>query len=126
MEKIFVTPSVHRVHHAKNAIYLDRNYGETFSIWDRVFKTFQTQIPDEKIRYGIYHKTLDSRNIWDVQFMLWKDLWRDIKSAPSLSDKFKYAFMAPGWNHVNGGQKAEVYRKDAWIKRKKKTKASTV
>jgi len=120
LEKLFVTPSVHRVHHAKNYIYLDRNFGETFSIWDRIFKTFQTQVADVKIRYGILHNNLDSSNIWHIQFMLFQDLWKDIKKAPTVASKIKYVFMPPGWNHINGGKKAKAYRDGAWEKRKLK------
>ncbi len=126
LEQIFVTPSVHRVHHAKNHIYLDRNYGETFCIWDRIFKTFQTQLDDEKIQYGIMHDTLDSTNIWHVQFQLWKDLWFDVKSAPTLADKFKYLFMPPGWSHIDGGKKAKEFRNEAWSKRKSNKLQSTL
>lgn len=118
LEKLFITPSVHRVHHAKNHVYLDRNYGETLSIWDRIFRTFQSELDDEKILYGIMHDKLDSKNIWHVQFLLWKELWQDVKNAPTLSDKVKYIFMPPGWNHIDGGKKAKAYRDEAWEKRK--------
>ncbi len=114
LEGLFITPSVHRVHHAKNHIYLDRNYGETLSIWDRLFKTFQTELDDEKIQYGIMHDKLNSENFWDVQFLMWKELWRDIKVAPTIKDKVNYIFMPPGWNHIDGGKKAQIYREEAW------------
>lgn len=118
LEGIFITPSVHRVHHAKNHIYLDRNYGETLSIWDRLFKTFQTELDDEKIQYGIMHDKLNSESFWHVQFLMWKELWLDVKRAPTFIDKMKYIFMPPGWNHIDGGKKAEVYREEAWKERK--------
>ncbi|QKX06384.1 sterol desaturase family protein [Aquimarina sp. TRL1] len=124
LEKIFITPSVHRVHHAKNHKYLDTNYGETFSFWDRIFGTFQTQLEDEVPEYGIVHDKINSENLWDVQFILWKDLWRDIKSAPRFIDKLKYIVMYPGWNHIDGGKKASKYRNDAWesdVKQKEAT-----
>ncbi|TCI90373.1 sterol desaturase family protein [Tenacibaculum sp. M341] len=118
LEGIFITPSVHRVHHAKNHIYLDRNYGETLSIWDRLFKTFQTELDDEKIQYGIMHDKLNSESFWHVQFLMLKELWLDVKRAPTFTDKMKYIFMPPGWNHIDGGKKAEVYREEAWKERK--------
>lgn len=114
LEGLFITPSVHRVHHAKNHIYLDRNYGETLSIWDRLFKTFQTELEDEKIQYGVMHDKLNSESFWDVQFLMWKELWKDVKTAPTIKDKINYIFMPPGWNHVDGGKKAQVYREEAW------------
>ena len=112
--------SVHRVHHAKNHIYLDRNYGETFSIWDRLFKTFQKELDNEKIEYGIMHDKLNSESLWDVQFLLWKELWLDVKKAPRLIDKVKYVFMPPGWNHIDGGKKAREYRNEAWLNKLEK------
>ncbi|CAA0187463.1 conserved membrane hypothetical protein. Sterol desaturase family protein [Tenacibaculum maritimum] len=119
LEKILITPSVHRVHHAKNHIYLDRNYGETFSIWDRIFKTFQKELDNEEILYGIMHDKLNSENIWDVQFLLWKELWVDVKTAPTFSAKIKYLFKSPGWNHIDGGKRAGAYRREAWLDRNK-------
>ena len=116
LEKVLITPSVHRVHHAKNHIYLDRNYGETLSIWDRMFKTFQTQLKEEKIEYGIMHENLNSENFWHVQFLMWKELWDDVRRTPKFSDKIKYILMPPGWNHVDGGKKAKAYRDEAWEK----------
>ena len=53
LEWIFVTPSNHRVHHAQNARYLDRNYGGLFIVWDRVFGTFQEELDEEQPVYGI-------------------------------------------------------------------------
>lgn len=114
LEKLFITPSVHRVHHAKNFIYLDRNYGETFSIWDKLFGTFQTELKDVKPVYGMLSEHINSKNIWQIQVQLWKDLWKDMKSAPRLSDKIKYLFKPPGWNHIDGGKLAGEYRADAW------------
>lgn len=120
LEYLFITPSVHRVHHAKNHIYLDRNYGETFSIWDRLFKTFQRELKEEKIQYGIMHDKLNSASLWDVQFLMWKELWSDVKNAPTFVDSIKYLVMPPGWNHIDGGRKAKSYRDEAWSNRKKK------
>jgi sterol desaturase/sphingolipid hydroxylase (fatty acid hydroxylase superfamily) len=117
LEYIFITPSVHRVHHAKNHIYLDRNYGETFSIWDRIFKTFQKEVDNEKIEYGVMHDELNSESFWHVQFLMWKELWFDVKNAPTIIDKIKYLLMPPGWNHIDGGKKAERYREEAWKRR---------
>ncbi|WP_109833035.1 sterol desaturase family protein [Reichenbachiella versicolor] len=113
LEKIFITPSVHRVHHAKNHIYLDRNYGETLSIWDRIFKTFQTQLDDVNIKYGVMHEQLNSESFGDVQFLMWKELWHDVKNAPTLLVGIKYFIMPPGWNHIDGGKRASAYRKES-------------
>ncbi|MCW3464208.1 sterol desaturase family protein [Chitinophaga nivalis] len=114
LETFFVTPSVHRVHHARNGVYLDRNYGETFSCWDRVFGTFQSELPDVYPKYGLLHSTINGKNIFQVQLYLWKDLWLDIARAPKWKDKLKYLIMPPGWNHIDGGKIAAEYRSEAW------------
>jgi hypothetical protein len=101
----------------KNHIYLDRNYGETFSVWDRIFKTFQKELDNEKIMYGIMHDKLNSESFSDVQFLMWKELWTDVKNAPTFSDKIKYVFMPPGWNHIDGGIMAKEYRDKARLDR---------
>ena len=117
LEKLLVTPSVHRVHHSRNHIYLDRNFGETFSIWDHIFRTFQTEVQGEKFEYGIIHDSLNSKSLLQVQFLMWKDLFRDVKKAPTLRDKVNYLFKPPGWNHIDGGKDADVYRDEAWENR---------
>lgn len=119
LERIFITPSVHRVHHAKNHIYLDRNYGETFSIWDHIFGTFQTELTDEKPVYGMMDEKVKGTNLWQIQTLLWRELWYDVKNAPTLLDKIKYIIMPPGWNHIDGGKLAGVFRGEALAKRQK-------
>jgi sterol desaturase/sphingolipid hydroxylase (fatty acid hydroxylase superfamily) len=114
LERLFITPSVHRVHHAKNYIYLDRNYGETFSIWDKLFGTFQSELDDVKPVYGILSEQINSKSLWQVQLLLWRDLWRDMASAPRLADKLRYLVKPPGWNHIDGGKLATAYRQEAW------------
>jgi sterol desaturase/sphingolipid hydroxylase (fatty acid hydroxylase superfamily) len=129
LEKLFVTPSVHRVHHSSNPIYLDRNYGETFSIWDKIFGTFQTELKEEKPIYGVMGDNIDSESFSDTQLSLWKDLWRDMASAPKLLDKIKYLIMPLGWNHINGGKTSHHYRSEALAiyesKKKSENKKST-
>jgi len=52
-EKFFVTPSNHRGHHAQNTVYIDRNYGGVFIIWDRLFGSFQEELDDDPVVFGI-------------------------------------------------------------------------
>lgn len=118
IEFLFITPSSHRVHHARNHFYLDRNYGEVFSIWDRLFGTFQKELPQLPPEYGLMDNTVDSENLKEIQLGFWKDLLKDIKQAPDLTDKLKYLFMPPGWNHIDGGKLANEYRSEAQKKYK--------
>ncbi len=70
-EAVMNTPSHHRVHHATNPRYLDRNYAGVFIVWDRMFGTFQEELPDdERIRYGIV-KQLGSFNLLWAVFHEW-------------------------------------------------------
>lgn len=95
-EWIFITPSNHRVHHAQNQIYLDRNYGGVFILWDRLFGTFQEELDDQKPIYGV-RKALHSWNpVWgnvQVYSQLIKDSWH----TKSWLDKFKVWFGRTGW-----------------------------
>lgn len=117
---------IHGVHHTAEEMkmsvtirgsflgfHLDRNYGETFSIWDRIFGTFQSELHDVRPMYGIINDKINSKNFLQVQFQLWKDLWYDIVRAPRFIDKIRYVIMPPGWNHIDGGKKASAYRSDA-------------
>ena len=95
-EYIFVTPSNHRVHHAQNEIYIDRNYGGIFIIWDRLFGSFQEELSDKPCIYGI-RKPLKSHNpLWANVHVYWfvlLDSWR----AKRWQDKVKVWFREPGW-----------------------------
>ena len=100
-EWIFVTPSHHRVHHGSNTVYLDRNMGMWLIIWDRLFGTFQEELEDEKVKYGLVVKK-DLKGPLKVVFHEFKDIWADVfhnyKMHP-LSIRLKYAFAPPGWSH---------------------------
>ncbi len=97
-EKLFNTPWVHQVHHSCNVEYLDRNHGGILIIWDRIFGTWQDQIPGLKPRYGILHdpNTYDpvKHNLFEFQ-----EIWKDVKRAPDLRSKLMYVFGPPGWSH---------------------------
>ncbi len=91
-EFIFVTPSHHRVHHARNAQYLDKNYGSTLIIWDRMFGSFQPE--EEKPEYGIT-KPVNSYNPVFLNFHEWIDIWKDIRSSKSLKEALVLTFVRP-------------------------------
>jgi sterol desaturase/sphingolipid hydroxylase (fatty acid hydroxylase superfamily) len=95
---IFVTPSHHRVHHASNIPYLDKNMGMVLIIWDRIFGTFREENLPEPIKYGITHQPEDLGPV-NILFHEWKALLHDVKKAPSLKTKLQYFINPPGWSH---------------------------
>lgn len=99
IEYFFVTPSHHRVHHASNIPYLDKNMGMVFIIWDRLFGTFQEEIPNEPPHYGITKPVEKPFHPVYIVTHEWKDISKDLGKAPSIKDKFSYLFRPPGWSH---------------------------
>lgn len=96
LEWVFVTPSNHRVHHARNKIYVDRNYGGVFIIWDRLFGSFQEELEQEAVVFGL-RKPLNSWNpVWANVHVYWH-LIQDCVKAPGLSNKIKIWLKPPGW-----------------------------
>ncbi len=75
-EWFFITPSNHRVHHAQNVVYMDRNYGGVFILWDRLFGTFQEELDEEPVVFGVTTPLASWNPLWaNAQFYL--ALWRD-------------------------------------------------
>lgn len=97
------TPSHHRVHHGSNDIYLDKNHAGTFIIWDRMFGTFQKELEDEKVVFGLT-QNLESYKIWDVASFEWLNLWKDLSQKNiSFKSRFLYLIKPPGWKHDGTG-----------------------
>lgn len=94
LEQVLNTPSHHRVHHASNPQYIDRNHAGTLIIWDRMFGTFEPE--DERCIYGLT-RNINSYNPLRIAFHEWRDMWRDVRNAPSVAAKLRYAFGNPGW-----------------------------
>lgn len=92
IEFIFTTPSHHRVHHARNEHYLDKNYGSTLIIWDRLFNTFQPEV--ERAEYGITNP-VNSYNPVYLNFHEWMDIFRDIKKSRTLKQALVMIFTRP-------------------------------
>lgn len=96
LERVIVTPSHHRVHHAINAEYLDKNYGQIFIFWDRWFGTFQEERPEVPPVYGVKHP-VRTWNPFKINFqhfwLLLTDAWR----TRSWWDKLRLWFMPTGW-----------------------------
>jgi alkylglycerol monooxygenase len=109
LEKIIVTPSHHRVHHAINKEYLDKNYGQIFIFWDKWFGTFQEELPEVKPVYGIT-RPVHTWNPIKINFM---HLWLMIKDAwhtKNTRDKFRIWMMPTGWRPEDVAEKYPVYK----------------
>lgn len=111
LNKIILTPSHHRVHHARNPLYMDTNFCNLLNIWDKVFKTYQDEEKDTKIEYGIT-RGVNLRSFMDVYFGEFYYLCKDIKKAPGLKNKVLYIFMPPGWSHTGDHKTATMAKRD--------------
>jgi sterol desaturase/sphingolipid hydroxylase (fatty acid hydroxylase superfamily) len=105
LENILCTPANHRVHHGTEPKYLDRNYGQTLIIWDRMFGTFQRE--EEEPTFGLV-KQMDSHKVWDIQTWGMRILIAQMRSAPRLSDKLRYLIKPPGWSHDGNHMTSET------------------
>jgi alkylglycerol monooxygenase len=115
LEKIFVTPSLHRVHHGKNDIYIDKNYGSTFLIWDKMFGTYQAET--EKVEYGIKGTYVDN-NPFNAIGHHYVYLYKSIKNTIAWSDKIKLLVMPPEWQPSNIVKEEKLVFKSAKTTRK--------
>lgn len=95
IEWLMVTPSHHRVHHAKNPRYLDKNMGMVLIIWDRIFGTFEPE--SEKPEYGLT-TPMKTGSVKEVIFGEWEKLLEDLKRPVSWKLKWKYLWNPPGWS----------------------------
>jgi hypothetical protein len=93
---VFVTPSNHRVHHAQNQVYIDRNYGGILILWDRLFGTFQEELDDEPVVFGV-RKPLASWNPFWANIQVYDYLWFDAVRARRWRDKLGIWFRRTGW-----------------------------
>jgi sterol desaturase/sphingolipid hydroxylase (fatty acid hydroxylase superfamily) len=114
-EAVMNTPSHHRVHHGRNARYLDCNYAGIFIIWDKMFGTFVPELPDEKVDYGIV-KPLTTYNPFKVAFAEFFAIGKDVFGKNlTLAQRFKYLFAAPGYSH-DGTREKVAQIKQSYIK----------
>lgn len=112
LEYILVTPSHHRVHHASNVPYLDKNMGMVLIVWDQLFGTFQKEEDlGEPIRYGLYGKDI-RRDPANIIFHEWKSLWHDIRKPLPWKTRLAYLFMPPGWSHDQSTKTSKQLREE--------------
>ncbi len=108
LEKVLITPSHHRVHHGQNDIFIDKNYGSTFVIWDKLFGTFQEET--EPVRYGIKGCYKDTSPLGAIGHH-YLYLWKTIRTLPRWYDKVRLLFMPPEWSPLETGQAPNSFQK---------------
>ncbi len=96
LEWLFNTPSHHRVHHGRNERYIDRNYGGTLIIFDRLLGTFTEEDPAEKPDYGITRQVYSFNPVW-LTLHEWIDMGRDIARPGVLGQRLKHLWAPPDW-----------------------------
>ena len=112
-EYLFNTPSHHRVHHAANPRYVDRNYSGTLMVWDRLFGTFAQERDDEPCRYGLINN-INTFNPIKIAFHEWLAMGRDVLRARSAREVVAYIFGPPGWRPDGRGPTAKNVRAN-WL-----------
>ncbi len=104
LEHIIVTPSHHRVHHAINDEYIDKNFSQVFIVWDKWFGTFQEELKEVPPVYGVRKQA----NTWNPILINYQHFWRLVKDAwrtESWKDKLRIWFMPTGWRPQDVAQK---------------------
>ena len=94
LEGILNTPSSHRVHHASNPMYLDKNYGGILILFDRLFGTYAKEEPEVEIIYGLTHPN-HSSNPFEIVFRVWRELIHKVIDTPGVKNKLKLIFSPP-------------------------------
>lgn len=103
-EAVMNTPSHHRVHHGSNPLYLDRNHAGIFIIWDKLFGTFQPELKEEKVVYGLV-TNINTHNPLKVAFHEWMAMGKDVFSGKkTFRDRIRYIVKPPGWKHDGTGK----------------------
>jgi hypothetical protein len=96
LDRWFATPSNHRVHHAVNDVYVDRNYGGILMVWDRLFGSFQPELPGERCVYGTRDPVRSWNPLW-ANLQVYVALFRDAWHARAWADKWRVFVRRPGW-----------------------------
>ncbi|MEQ8206977.1 MAG: sterol desaturase family protein [Woeseia sp.] len=96
LDRVFITPSNHRVHHAQNEVYIDRNYGGILILWDRLFGSYQKELDSEPVIFGV-RKPLASWNPFYANWQVYEYLWFDAARTKRWRDKLGVWFRRTGW-----------------------------
>ncbi len=111
LKYFLITPSHHRVHHAKNPLYMDTNFCTFLPFWDWLFGTLQPLRNEVKIEYGITRK-IDVTNFMDFYFGEFWLLFQDIKNEPNFKNRFLYLIKPPGWQPQSNEHTAAIAREN--------------
>jgi sterol desaturase/sphingolipid hydroxylase (fatty acid hydroxylase superfamily) len=128
IEAVFVTPSHHRVHHASNIPYLDKNMGMVLIIWDRLFGTFTEELPEEPPVYGLTKPLDNPHHPVTIVTHEWRALARDLSKKTTFLNKVRYLLKPPGWSHDGSSQTSDQLRaahKKALAEKRKKQSTAT-
>ena len=104
LEPVFNTPSNHRVHHSRNPVYIDKNYGGFLMIWDRLFGTYQAELANTPAEFGV-NKPINTRNPFKVIGIEYQRLFEAVAATPGHVNKLKKLFYRPGWEAPDQQQK---------------------
>ncbi len=101
LEYLLVTPSHHRVHHASNPLYLDKNMGMFLIIWDKLFGTFQPELDAQTYKPIQFGLTTEKNLQFPLSVVMheWKDIAADLKKKVAWTHRWRYLFGPPGWSH---------------------------
>ena len=110
-EWFFVTPSNHRAHHAQNALYMDRNYGGVFIVWDRLFGTFQEEDDAEPVIFGVTTPLQSWNPLW-ANWQFYGQLLADAQRTERWRDKLRIWFMPTGWRPADVAAKYPINKPD--------------
>ncbi len=108
--KLILTPSHHRVHHAKNIKYMDTNFCNLLNIWDIIFKTYEPEDKQVPIQYGITRELVPN-SFMDAYFGEIIYLAKDVYNAPGLKNKILYIILPPGWSHTGDHKTVNALKK---------------
>jgi len=106
LEYILNTPSQHRVHHGRNQYCIDKNYGGTLCIFDRLFGTFQEEIEEVPVVFGVTH-AINTFEPISANVHPWKGIFGNMMQVSGLKNKFYCLYRGPGW--IPGSEPAEEY-----------------
>jgi sterol desaturase/sphingolipid hydroxylase (fatty acid hydroxylase superfamily) len=107
LEKVIVTPSHHRVHHAMNDQYLDKNYGQIFIFWDKLFGTYQDELKEVEPVYGV-KRPVKTWNPFLINFQHFFVLLSDAWHTRNYADKMRVWFMPTGWRPADVAERTPI------------------